>query len=106
MARNSSDIQTQTIKPKDIQAFAATANGIYGSSKNLEQALKELDADLVSRSTSPCARNNTINFSLTQKSDLKGRKEYEAYLKTLENRKEDLQRRIDSNKVSPRAQNP
>ncbi|PNW74789.1 hypothetical protein CHLRE_12g509800v5 [Chlamydomonas reinhardtii] len=62
-----------------VQLFNHTSTSISGTAESLRKSLQELEADL--------------------KKDEEGRKEYETYLKQLEIRKADLQRKIKENKT-------
>ncbi|GAX74114.1 hypothetical protein CEUSTIGMA_g1563.t1 [Chlamydomonas eustigma] len=65
--------------PLTVQKFATTSNNIAGTSTNLGQSLKEIEADL--------------------KKDVEGRKEFEDYLAKLEKQKAELRKRIEANKT-------
>ncbi|KAG2452508.1 hypothetical protein HYH02_002747 [Chlamydomonas schloesseri] len=62
-----------------VQLFNHTSTSISGTAESLRKSLQELEADL--------------------KKDEEGKKEYETYLKQLEIRKADLQRKIKENNV-------
>ncbi|KAG2445945.1 hypothetical protein HXX76_000548 [Chlamydomonas incerta] len=62
-----------------VQLFNHTSTSISGTAESLRKSLQELEADL--------------------KKDEEGQKEYQTYLKQLEIRKADLQRKIKENKT-------
>ncbi|KAG2500807.1 hypothetical protein HYH03_001569 [Edaphochlamys debaryana] len=62
-----------------VQTFSQTATSISGTAEGLRRSLLELEADL--------------------KKDEQGKKEYETYLKQLQIKRADLQRKVDENKA-------
>mmetsp|Transcript_31206 Transcript_31206/g.69401 ORF Transcript_31206/g.69401 Transcript_31206/m.69401 type:complete len:160 (-) Transcript_31206:513-992(-) len=65
--------------PLTVQKFTQTSNNISGTATNLVNNLKEIEQDL--------------------KKDIEGRKEFEDYLKNLEIKKADLQKRVAQNQA-------